>query len=822
LGYGPFTTRPTCPQITGELWVPPGENMPSSAKDTEKVIADARSQVTPSGSSHSSSELPVSRAVAASCEIPLEVHGSQKGGSQYSAVIPFHEETRTVIVFPHGCVLRLGTEVAVGQMLAITNQNSQRGMLTRVTHVRSYPNLKSYVEIEFTSDDPEFWSIDFSEELAAQGYAPGPSESATSTAASSAHDFWDEAETETKAAPSASARESGKAQVKDRAKPAGSVAPAASGKAASEKAPATNAVSPKPSVAPRSPSAVSASPVAQSTHAPKSPAQPSADEFAVDAHHQKPTDDSSSQAWAELLVMEPQQQLSAKELALTRSDVEESLAPAPAHEREAAHLGGDAHPAAENADLISPSVLKELEKLALDHIKEKLPLAGDAEQTESRSASDAATATKPAGASKKKKGAKSEQHEAAAPSRSSPLHTFTGGSEQDAKSRRGAKSNPLHSFTGAPGERSSHDALVPEADSLLGMVESINPHKTQTLADHPDAETEEDFGNFLRDPEPRTAAPRVFTGPAEALHQDAHVALTPLRAKTSKSWMALAAAVVVLVGVVGWWFYPMHGSAPGGNGTPAASAAAAAGNSNSPAQWPSQTPAEASSLDSSGSHPMAIEAHSPGSTSSEAPAASSGESRPESESSGREVIPVPRGSAGGANAQPQANNRGSLPAVNLAAPTSSGNAAASGSVEPPPEVSAGDAKRANNLTGIVGGAPANVPAPAPSFGAASGASTTSAAGGPAPTGGRVREPRLISSVTPIYPQSAMQANVQGDVKIQATIDETGRVTKMKMLSGPLLLQRAAMDALRQWRYQPSLLDEKPVAAELVVTIHFRR
>ena len=68
----------------------------------------------------------------------------------------------------------------------------------------------------------------------------------------------------------------------------------------------------------------------------------------------------------------------------------------------------------------------------------------------------------------------------------------------------------------------------------------------------------------------------------------------------------------------------------------------------------------------------------------------------------------------------------------------------------------------------------------------------------------------------------MQANVQGDVRIEATIDETGHVTKMKLLSGPLLLQRAAMEALRQWRYQPSMLDDKPVAADLVVTIHFRR
>jgi hypothetical protein len=135
--------------------------MPSSAKENETRIAEAGRSVTPSAAGSSSGESQASRGVAASCEIPLEVHGSQKGGTQYHTVTPFHEETRTVIVFPHGCVLRLSTNVSVGQMLALTNQNTQRGMLARVTHVRAYPNLKSYVEVEFTQVDPDFWSIDF-------------------------------------------------------------------------------------------------------------------------------------------------------------------------------------------------------------------------------------------------------------------------------------------------------------------------------------------------------------------------------------------------------------------------------------------------------------------------------------------------------------------------------------------------------------------------------------------------------------------------------------------------------------------------------------
>jgi periplasmic protein TonB len=63
--------------------------------------------------------------------------------------------------------------------------------------------------------------------------------------------------------------------------------------------------------------------------------------------------------------------------------------------------------------------------------------------------------------------------------------------------------------------------------------------------------------------------------------------------------------------------------------------------------------------------------------------------------------------------------------------------------------------------------------------------------------------------------------VAGDVRIDALIDANGRVSTMKAVSGPTLLHQAAMDALRQWKYQPAMLDGKPVAMHLTVTIQFR-
>ncbi len=92
---------------------------------------------------------------------------------------------------------------------------------------------------------------------------------------------------------------------------------------------------------------------------------------------------------------------------------------------------------------------------------------------------------------------------------------------------------------------------------------------------------------------------------------------------------------------------------------------------------------------------------------------------------------------------------------------------------------------------------------------------------PISVGGEVKPVQLISSVPPVYPQLARSQRVSGDVKIDASIDENGRVTSMKVVGGPVLLHQAAMDSLRQWKYKPATLDGKAVSMHLVVTVQFR-
>jgi TonB family protein len=108
-----------------------------------------------------------------------------------------------------------------------------------------------------------------------------------------------------------------------------------------------------------------------------------------------------------------------------------------------------------------------------------------------------------------------------------------------------------------------------------------------------------------------------------------------------------------------------------------------------------------------------------------------------------------------------------------------------------------------------------------SSGLAGGNKQPSAPAEPLPVGGDVQQAKLISSVPPVYPALAKNQHVSGNVLIDALIDANGRVTTMKIVSGPTLLHQAAMDALKQWKYRPALLDGKPVPMHLTVTIQFR-
>jgi protein TonB len=76
---------------------------------------------------------------------------------------------------------------------------------------------------------------------------------------------------------------------------------------------------------------------------------------------------------------------------------------------------------------------------------------------------------------------------------------------------------------------------------------------------------------------------------------------------------------------------------------------------------------------------------------------------------------------------------------------------------------------------------------------------------------------LKMKIDPVYPAEALNNHVSGVVVLQATIGSKGRVEALRVISGPALLQQAALDAVRQWTYRPYVLNDKPV--EVQTTIH---
>ena len=79
---------------------------------------------------------------------------------------------------------------------------------------------------------------------------------------------------------------------------------------------------------------------------------------------------------------------------------------------------------------------------------------------------------------------------------------------------------------------------------------------------------------------------------------------------------------------------------------------------------------------------------------------------------------------------------------------------------------------------------------------------------------------LIQKVTPIYPPIAKAARVSGTVVLQATISKQGTIVNPRVISGPAMLQQSALDAVRQWRYRPYLLNNEPVEVDTTVNVIF--
>ncbi len=115
------------------------------------------------------------------------------------------------------------------------------------------------------------------------------------------------------------------------------------------------------------------------------------------------------------------------------------------------------------------------------------------------------------------------------------------------------------------------------------------------------------------------------------------------------------------------------------------------------------------------------------------------------------------------------------------------------------------------IGGVLGGIPTAVPPPV----------EIDEPLGPVRVGGEVRPPQLLKYVEPIYPPIASRARIRGTVRIEAILDTNGRVAEMRVVAGHPMLVSAAMHAVKQWIYEPTYLNGRPIPILFEITVAFR-
>ncbi len=142
----------------------------------------------------------------------------------------------------------------------------------------------------------------------------------------------------------------------------------------------------------------------------------------------------------------------------------------------------------------------------------------------------------------------------------------------------------------------------------------------------------------------------------------------------------------------------------------------------------------------------------------------------------------------------------------------------------------------SGVVGVVGGVPGGVPGGTPGgvIGGIIGSVPTAAPPPPPPVkeapkpvvpqrirvGGNVQQAKLVRQPKPVYPPLARQARIQGTVRFNAIIGRDGTIQNLQLVSGHPLLVPSAQDAVKQWVYQPTLLNGEPVEVITIIDVNF--
>ncbi|MGH9743803.1 MAG: TonB family protein [Candidatus Acidiferrum sp.] len=725
------------------------------SKENEVLTATTEATATISAPPGGRVEDTASRPQPVALEVPVSVNGARtvEGSDKRE---PFSETTKTVLVFGNGAVIRLGSPVAAGQLLFLTNEKTKKEVVCQVVKSKNYRNVSGYVELEFTEPVVGFWGMRFPTDRIA-AHAPAASIAAAPV----------------KNVPSATIPVASKV-----ASPAAGIAPKvpvpSSSQIHAEAKPTLQGHSPeagkssgalsRPEAGPMQTPAVTAEPATAKHEKPATPAAP------VSA--------SLSSSIASLLTT-PETQVS-----LTAA--KPAGPPVPLENKPAAGIA-----AVENSG-------EEL-KLQAARLQEKLSsmlFSGTpaAKPTAPVQPIDTKSISKTVDQFLEVAKSDSVPFKAMAPAKTVPPPIKSSLDSEEVKIPSWLE--PLARNAAASGATQEHierekPKHVPEATA---HEEHVTEHSAGAEAENASEIQMPVIGSMFQMGEGLGSGEQSSGGSRKGM------------------WIGMVAAVVLLAGG-GWYMFQRTNLAKG------TSAPVAPATSAQPSGVPGGT-SGALPMEQPESRNESAEPRLTASTALKANGSSPVQSEPTGASSAvAERNPVVRDNTRGSAttipaviterisrpaAEPEVK-KPSLGDVYLSSPTMNHAGTAQEGRVVAPSISAGNTNSQGFASGL---ATENEKQPvAPEV--------------PLPIGGDVKSARLISEVAPIYPVMAKNQHVSGDVVVDALIDATGRVTTMKVISGPTLLHQAAMNALRHWKYQPATLDGKAVAMHLTVTLQFR-
>jgi len=793
--------------------------MPPIIKDSDTLTTSETSSRPGSAASLDSATRPQPVAV----EVPITVNGARTAeGSDKRE--PFSESTKTVMVHGTGAVIKLNSALAPGQLLFLTNERTKKEVVCQVVKSKNYRKFSGYVELEFTEPAVGFWGMRFPGDRIQPG-PPAAPEAGRPAASNGSPALPVAPKVEPPAAPSVDRAPSAPAPVLS--KPA---TPAASGSsivpAPTESGSLRGTVKPQPEAVPPAPvttlfgseeplvepwlkkrepvSRVPAEPPSVARPAPvaktelPAPSQPPVRNFELARPSDKaaslfaPSEPPSNPATVDLSSLAPFFEV--KPAPADRAPAAPRKAPAASdpeadelkHHRKRLEEELSQMQFAEPAALPAKPTI-EAPPISLDEPCISLPKADPVHESAAQLLENPVSSSAPI--------VSPEVPKLEEPLRVEPRASIPAlQSLEEEELKIPAWLAPLARNASAPS--STKDLVRREKAKRIAeqppLEELIAPLAAPLNREKPADPHIPQFGSAL-----------PFEGARKAREN------APKKPGKGLLFAGLAAGTVLLA--AGSWWYKNQQAGGVLVGTSARQAPAAPATSE---EVETNSPKEALAAMLPVQKERATAPAKPDAPSSNAPVNAAPPSttavaarNPQSANAASRGTPVVTAETAEPEAAPT-EKKPVLGEVHLEAPKISAKRTAESSSEPDAGISLNEEPPEGDANALGADLEASRKQPA-------------APAAPGPVGGDVTPPRLISSVPPEYPAVAKAQHISGGVAMDALIDSNGRVTKMKVLSGPTLLEQAAMDALRQWKYQPAMLDGKAVPIHLTVTIQFR-